>query len=95
MVCEIPESDVPQRFRLLISCAIAGALALTLGACGRKGPLDPPPGGYALEQNGTTTPVTGRGEVLPKRTGPAYDENGKPIAPDGPKRRTPADWLLD
>src|SRR4051812_4001329 len=44
MVREIPESDVPQRFRLLISIAFAGALALTLAGCGRKGPLDPPPG---------------------------------------------------
>ena len=95
MVREIPESDVPQRFRLLISVAFAGALALTLAGCGRKGPLDPPPGGYALEQTTTQTPVTNRGEVLPKRTGPAYDEDGKPIAPEGPKRRTPADWLLD
>jgi predicted small lipoprotein YifL len=94
MVREIPESDVPQRFRLLISVAIVGALALTLGACGRKGPLDPPPGGYALDPT-IGTAVTGKGEVLPKRTAPAYDENGKPIAPDGPKRRTPADWLLD
>jgi predicted small lipoprotein YifL len=94
MVREIPESDVPRRNRLLISVAIVGALALTLGACGRKGPLDPPPGGYVLEPT-TTTPVTGRGEVLPKRTGPAYDENGRPIAPEGPKRRTPLDWLLD
>ena len=95
MVREIPESDVPQRFRLLISCAVVGALALTLGACGRKGALDPPPGGYALEQTTTTTPVSPRGERLAPRTGPAYDENGRPIAPAGPKRRTPADWLLD
>lgn len=95
MLREIPESDVPRRNRLLISCALIGVLALTLSACGRKGALDPPPGGYALEQTTTTTPVTNRGEVLPKRTGPAYDENGRPIAPEGPKRRTPADWLLD
>jgi predicted small lipoprotein YifL len=94
MVREIPESDVPRRHRLLISCAVVGALALTLAGCGRKGPLDPPPGGYVLDPT-TTTPVTGRGEVLQKRTGPAYDEEGKPIAPPGPKRRTPADWLLD
>jgi predicted small lipoprotein YifL len=95
MVREIPESDVPRRNRLLISCAIIGALTLTLAGCGRKGALDPPPGGYALEQTTTMTPVTGKGERLAPRTGPAYDENGRPIAPEGPKRRTPADWLLD
>jgi predicted small lipoprotein YifL len=95
MVREILESDVPRPNRLLISCAVIGALALALGACGRKGALDPPPGGYALEQTTTTTPVSPRGERLAPRTGPAYDEEGKPIAPPGPRRRTPADWLLD
>jgi predicted small lipoprotein YifL len=95
MVRENLESDVPRRHRLLISCAVVGALALTLTGCGRKGPLDPPPGGYVLDPLTTTTPVSGRGQVLQKRTGPAYDEEGKPIAPPGPKRRTPADWLLD
>jgi predicted small lipoprotein YifL len=94
MVREIPESDVPQRNRLLISIAVVGALALTLAGCGRKGPLDPPPGGYVLDPT-ISTPVTGKGEALRKRTAPTYDEDGRPIAPDGPKRRTPADWLLD
>jgi predicted small lipoprotein YifL len=94
MLGEIPESEVLRPNRSLISLAIIGVLALALAGCGRKGALDPPPGGYALEPR-TNTPVTGRGEALPKRTGPAYDEDGKPIAPEGPKRRTPADWLLD
>jgi predicted small lipoprotein YifL len=94
MLREIPESEVPRPHRSLISLAIVAALALALAGCGRKGALDPPPGGYALEPT-ITTPVTGRGEPLPRRTGPAYDEEGKPIAPEGPKRRTPADWLLD
>ena len=79
----------------LISLALVGAFALALAGCGRKGPLDPPPGGYALERGTTTTPVTGRGEQLSPRTGPAYDEEGRPVAPEGPRRRTPADWLLD
>ena len=94
MLREIPESEVPRRNLSLISLAIVGALALALAGCGRKGALDPPPGGYALEPM-TKTPVSGRGEPLPRRTGPAYDEEGKPIAPEGPRRRTPADWLLD
>ena len=94
MLGEIPESEVPRPNRSLISLAIIGVLALALAGCGRKGALDPPPGGYVLEPR-TNTPVTPRGEALPKRTGPAYDDDGKPIAPEGPKRRTPADWLLD
>ncbi len=95
MVREIPESEVPRRNRLLISCAVIGICALTLAGCGRKGALDPPPGGYALERTTTTTPVTGRGEAMPSRSDRTYDEDGKPIAPEGPKRRTPADWLID
>ena len=94
MLREIPESDVPRRNRLLISFAVVAAFALALAGCGRKGALDPPPGGYALAPT-TTTPVTNRGEPVAPRTGPAYDEEGKPIAPPGPKRRTPADWLID
>lgn len=79
----------------LIWLALVGAFALSLAGCGRKGALDPPPGGYALERSTTTTPVTSRGERLPPRTGPTYDEEGRPIAPEGPRRRTPADFLLD
>jgi predicted small lipoprotein YifL len=90
-----PESKVPRPKLSLISLALVGAFALTLAGCGRKGALDPPPGGYALERSTTATPVTGRGEALGPRTGPAYDEDGRPIAPQGAKRRTPADWLLD
>jgi predicted small lipoprotein YifL len=90
-----PESKVPRPNLSLISLAIIGAFALALAGCGRKGALDPPPGGYALERSTTTTPVTGQGTQLPPRSGPAYDEEGKPIAPEGPRRRSPADWLID
>ena len=90
-----PESKVLRPKLSLMSLALVGAFALTLAGCGRKGALDPPPGGYALERSTTTTRVTNRGEPLPPRTGPAYDDEGRPIAPDGPKRRHPADWLLD
>jgi hypothetical protein len=71
-----------------------GMLAATslLSGCGRKGSLDPPPGGLALESGTIRTPVTDRvGASAP----PAYDEEGKPIAPAGQKRRIPADWLID
>jgi hypothetical protein len=39
------------------------------------------------------TPVTSRGAQPPQR--PAYDEDGRPIAPEGPQRRSPLDWLID
>ena len=89
------ESKVPRPKFSLISLALVGAFALALAGCGRKGALDPPPGGYALERTTIATPVTNRGEAVPPRTGPAYDEEGRPIAPEGPRRRTPADLLLD
>ena len=95
MVREIRSLKVPRPKLSLISLALVGAFALALAGCGRKGALDPPPGGYALERTTTTTPVTDRGERLPPRTEPVYDEEGKPIAPEGPRRRTPADWLID
>ena len=71
--------------------ALIGALAaaLLVAGCGRKGALDPPPGGWELSTGPTATPVT----RTPAR--PAFDEAGKPIAPAGPKRKTPADWLID
>ena len=84
-----------------LAVATIGALAaaLALAGCGRKGALDPPPGGYVLPSSGMT-PVTGRG--LPQeqpqdqpQDQPRYGEDGRPIAPSGPERRIPADWLID
>ena len=72
------------------------ALALPLAACGRKGPLDPPPGGYALEQGTTKTPTSSAGAPpLSDKQPEYYDEAGRPIAPEGLKRKLPADWLID
>jgi len=56
------------------------AVALTLSACGRKGPMDPPPG--------SSSAVEQPAEIL-------LDNQGRPIAPVGQKRRLPIDWLLD
>ena len=55
------------------------ALGLALSACGRKGPLDPPPGAYV-----------GPGGALVE-----VDSQGRPIAPPGEKKRIPLDVLLD
>ena len=78
--------------------AVIGALALALplAACGRKGPLDPPPGGSQLDAGVVRTPATSRGEkVPPKYVQPEYDENGRPIPPPGQKKKLPIDWLID
>ena len=70
--------------RPVLRAAILGGLALVLGltlsACGRRGPLDPPPGASSsLDQSA---------EIQ-------KDAQGRPIAPAGEKRRLPIDWLLD
>jgi predicted small lipoprotein YifL len=81
----------PALTRSLKVLALMGALAaaLAVSGCGRKGPLDPPPGGWNLPPGPRATDVSNRPAP------PAYDEQGKPIAPTGPKRQTPADWLID
>ena len=70
-------------------------LALPLVACGRKGPLDPPPGGYVLEQGTAKTPTSRSGaQPFPDKP-PEYDAEGRPAAPQGLKKKLPGDWLID
>ena len=71
------------------------ALALSLSGCGRKGPLDPPPGGYVLERGVGRTPVTGRGAARTEEKQREVDDEGRPVAPTGPRKKLPADWLID
>ena len=71
--------------RVLRAAAVAVlalALGLTLSACGRKGPLDLPPGAQVFD-----TPEPNQPQQ--------FDANGRPIAPVGPKKRLPIDLLLD
>jgi predicted small lipoprotein YifL len=58
---------------------VVALLALGLLACGRKGPLDPPPASLA----GTPPPAL------------ETDAEGRPLAPPGERRRLPIDFLLD
>lgn len=49
-VVQLPERIVP-RSPLTVSCAILGAaLALGLAGCGKRGPLEPPPGYEAADK---------------------------------------------
>ena len=59
--------------------ALLLALGLTLAACGRKGPLDPPPASLAG----------------PQQSAIETDADGRPLAPPGEKKRLPIDFLLD
>ncbi len=97
MVREISEPAVSRSSRSSFFLVVIGALALALAlsACGRKGALDPPPGGSRLEAGTVRTPVTRRGAEAPPDKPPEYDENGRPIAPVGSRKKLPADWLID
>ena len=67
-------------------CAVVAALALALAltGCGRKGALDPPPGGLTESQPTTVGP-----DGQPVAAAPA----AQPTPPG--KTRLPIDWLLD
>jgi predicted small lipoprotein YifL len=74
--------------------ALAGLLvaAFGLSACGRKGPLDPPPGAQAQQvQQGNSGPGTTPAPPPPQ----TYDAAGNPIAPKGEKKPFMLDWLLN
>jgi predicted small lipoprotein YifL len=72
--------------------------ALGLAACGRKGPLDAPPGAHA-----EPAPVASAGPEQPKSQeeislfGDSTQRNpaNAPVAPRGQKKRIPLDVLLD
>jgi len=71
----------------LARIAAIGALiaALGLAGCGRKGGLDPPPGATAADTSPSRPDLE-----------PAIGPDGKVMpSPQGPKRRTLIDWLLN
>jgi predicted small lipoprotein YifL len=70
-------------FRAICMSALCVVLAVTLSACGRKGGLDLPPG------------AAQPGMELAPGAAPTVDAEGRPIAPRGPNRRLPIDFLLD
>jgi predicted small lipoprotein YifL len=71
---------------------LIAVLAATIGlsACGRKGPLDAPPGGLAANPEGTLDEESSQGGEVVRRGG----SRGLPII-KGPDRRIPLDVLLD
>ncbi len=90
--------------RPFLRLALIGALAASLGlaACGRKGPLDPPPGASMAGEpqanmpdlmSGNSPPAPIGGEAKDGYAGVGPD--GQPIAPKGPVKRIPLDVLLN
>ncbi|HET7381587.1 MAG TPA: lipoprotein [Pseudolabrys sp.] len=77
--------------RPFLRISLIGALvaALGLAACGRKGPLDPPPGASLAGEQATTA----GGKTEPDR--PVLGPDGKPIASGNTNKRIPLDVLLN
>jgi predicted small lipoprotein YifL len=93
MLPPIQEPFVSRTASLRLATFAAVAVAMMLSGCGRKGALDPPPGGWDIPASPTM-----RTSVSTNRAQPAaveYDADGRPIAPAGPNRRLPGDALLD
>ncbi len=76
--------------RIFYRLAVIGAVSASLivSACGRKGPLDAPPG-TAVDQAAVVVEPEESGEVI--RRGSA---RGLPVI-KGPNKRIPLDVLLD
>jgi predicted small lipoprotein YifL len=75
--------------RIYLRLALVGALvaALGLAACGRKGPLDPPPGASLAPQQ---APIGGQ-----NTQNAGVNAEGRAQAPSGEKKRIPLDALLN
>jgi predicted small lipoprotein YifL len=72
--------------------ALTAALALT--GCGRKGPLDLPPGASSAQPTDAppaTSPAATQAGILTSGDG----TESKPLAPKGQKKKLPIDWLID
>jgi predicted small lipoprotein YifL len=72
--------------------ALTAAFALT--GCGRKGPLDLPPGA-SLDQPAATPPAAGVAGSLTGIMPSGEGAESKPVAPKGQKKKLPIDWLID
>jgi predicted small lipoprotein YifL len=75
-----------------LTFALIGA-ALALSACGRAGPLEPPPGPAVVP---TSSTQLAQPDGSPQETAPktGFDTHGNPVAPPGQKRSFFLDFLL-
>jgi len=79
--------------RVATAAVLLMALGLTLTACGRKGPLDPPPGSQPYPQSSSQQSSSQSG--TPTASGLMSPQQQRDLAPPGPNRRLPIDALLD
>jgi predicted small lipoprotein YifL len=77
-------------------CTLAVLMfALLMSGCGRKGPLDRPPGSSMPEPPANVQSGTGDNSGQQGAPPPEYSQDGRPLAPRGPKRKLPGDALID
>ena len=74
---------VPSALRLVLLAALVASVGLA--GCGRRGPLELPP----------SAQLTDRGDGKPKEAQAVTSEDGRLVAPPGPKRRFILDGLLN
>jgi len=96
-VTVVPATARQRKSRHLAIAALCAALALA--GCGRKGPLEPPPGSPAAQREAEQQRQPqglGQGLVLPRTAEPATTQPPQePAAPRGEDRRFPLDFLLN
>jgi predicted small lipoprotein YifL len=105
MVRSIQGARFLSRFfdRPLLRLALIGLAAASFGlaACGRKGPLDPPPGASLTGEPQVNMPdLIGKPAATPiggqaQHGNPGVGPDGQPLAPKGPKKHFPLDGLLN
>lgn len=83
-------SDRPLSRLALIGVALA---ALTLAGCGRKGPLDPPPGASVAEPMAAAPATPEPLVAVPGQ--PTESSVNRPVTPAGPNKRIFLDGLLN
>ena len=73
---------------------VLSVTALTLGACGRKGPLDLPPTSSAGTSAAVPSDTEAANAARPSVFNPTYGTDAGPVAPRGAKRSFVLDPLL-
>jgi hypothetical protein len=100
------EYRLNRHLRAGLTLALLGAAALTLAACGRAGPLEPPPGpAVGVSPTASAAPPPSPSSLVgpPVASGPVtqeaaqkngFDAYGNPVAPPGEKKSFFLDFLL-
>ena len=73
---------------------LVSAAALALGACGRKGPLDPPTSNAPLASAPAATDTEAEAAAKPSVFNSTYGTEAGPVAPKGAKKPFILDPLL-